>query len=153
MSLSAWRLVRAEQADRAFDGEGARLYGGRWNPPGVPTIYAAGSRALAALEVLVHLPRALRSGAFVLHRIEFDEQAVEVLDPATLPADWSVYPPPSSNQAAGRAWLARADRPVLSVPSVLIPEESNFLLNPRHPAFAALQPQRERFFFFDPRLG
>jgi RES domain-containing protein len=153
MSLAAWRLVRAEQADRAFDGEGARLYGGRWNPPGMPTVYAAGSRALAALEVLTHLPRALRTSAFVLHRIEFDEQAVEVLDPATLPADWSVYPPPSSSQNAGRTWLARAARPILRVPSVLIPEESNFLFNPRHPAFTALRPQRERFFFFDPRLG
>lgn len=153
MSLAAWRLVRSELAERAFDGEGARLFGGRWNPPGQPAIYTAGSRALAALEVLTHLPRTLRTSAFVLYRVEFEEQAVEAVDPAALAPDWSAYPPPVSNQELGLAWLQRAGRLVLRVPSVLIPEESNFLFNPRHPLFGRLRPERERFFFFDPRLG
>lgn len=153
MSLAAWRLVRAELAEHAFDGEGARLFGGRWNPPGLPVIYAASSRSLAALEVLAHLPRTLRTNAFVLYRVEFAEQAVETLDPAALPPDWSQFPPPTSSQGAGHDWLKRTATPVLRVPSVLLPEEANFLFNPRHPAFVRLLPIRERFFFFDPRLG
>ncbi len=153
MKLAAWRLVRAELSERAFDGEGARLHGGRWNPPGLPAVYAAGSRALAALEVLVHLPRPLRSAAFTLHRIEFDDDAIDVLAPDELPGDWLQFPPPSSTQELGRRWLARAKRPVLRVPSVVLAEEENYLINPRHPAFAALPTRRERFFFFDPRLG
>ncbi len=153
MKLAAWRLVRAEMAERAFDGEGARLYGGRWNPPGVPAIYAAASRSLAALEVLAHLPKPLRSAAFSLHRIEFDSAEVETIPVEEAPGDWTQFPPPTSTQNLGRDWATRAERAVLCVPSVLLPEEANYLFNPRHPAFAALRPERERFFFFDPRLG
>ena len=153
MRISAWRLVRAELAGRAFDGEGARLYGGRWNPPGLPAVYTAGNRSLAALEVLVHLPKPLRAAAFALHRIEFDEAEVETLAAEALPGDWNLFPPPTSTQNTGRDWLLRGERAVLAVPSVLLPEERIYVLNPRHPAFATLRPERERFFFFDPRLG
>jgi RES domain-containing protein len=153
VKIAAWRLVRAEISDRAFDGEGARLYGGRWNPPGMAAVYAAGTRSLAALEVLVHLPKPLRAAAFTLHRIEFEESAVETIPAGEVPGDWTLFPPPASTQNAGRAWLARAERPVLRVPSVVLPEESNYVLSPRHPGFAALAQFRERFFFFDPRLG
>lgn len=153
MRIAAWRLVRAELAACAFDGEGARLHGGRWNPPGLPAIYAAGGRALAALEVLAHLPRPLRTAAFTLHRIEFEAAELETVAPADLPGDWTQFPPPAGTQRLGRDWLLRAERAVLCVPSVLLPEESNYILNPRHPAFARLRPERERFFFFDPRLG
>ena len=55
MSITAWRIVRARFADSAFDGEGARRYGGRWNSRGTRMVYTAGSQALAALEMLVHL--------------------------------------------------------------------------------------------------
>lgn len=153
MKIAAWRLVRAEMSDHAFDGEGARLYGGRWNPPGLPAIYAAGTRSLAALEVLAHLPKALRSTAFALHRIEFDDAEVEAAGAEDIPGDWTQFPPPASTQNRGRDWLERAERAVLRVPSVLLPEEPNFILNPRHRSFARLRLERERFFFFDPRLG
>ena len=153
MKRSAWRLVRAELGHQAFDGEGARRYGGRWNPPGWSAVYTASSRALAALEVLVHLPKPLRAVAFALHRIEFDESDVETLALAALPSDWTQFPPPTGTQKAGRAWLGRGERPVLAVPSVLLPEEINYILNPRHPAFPKLRAERERLFFFDPRLG
>ena len=153
MKRSAWRLVRAEWAGHAFDGEGARLYGGRWNPPGWSAIYTAGSRALAALEVLVHLPKPLRAAAFALHRIEFEEADVDTLAIAALPSDWTQFPPPAGTQEAGRAWLGRCERPVLAVPSVLLPEETNYIVNPRHPGFPKLRSEHERLFFFDPRLG
>ncbi len=153
MKIAAWRLVRAEMSDRAFDGEGARLYGGRWNPPGLPAIYTAGTRSLAALEVLVHLPKPLRATAFAIHRIEFDASQVESLPAGALPGDWAQFPPPASTQDLGRVWLARARQAVLRVPSVLLPEESNYIVNPRHPAFAKCATTGERIFFFDPRLG
>ncbi len=153
MKLAAWRLVRAELSGHAFDGEGARLHGGRWNPPGSPVVYAASSRALAALEVLAHLPRPLRAAAFTLHRVEFDAAAVEEAAKDELPVDWMQFPPSRGPQEVGHAWLQRAAHPVLRVPSVLLPEEANYLLNPRHPAFSALRTGQERLFFFDPRLG
>lgn len=153
MKLAAWRLVRAEISDRAFDGEGARLYGGRWNPPGLPAVYAAGTRSLAALEVLVHLPKPLRTAAFALHRIEFDNAEMQTLAQESVPGDWTLFPPPASTQNCGRDWLQRAERAVLCVPSVLLAEERNYIFNPRHPDFPKLRLTRERFFFFDPRLG
>ncbi|HQF39342.1 MAG TPA: RES family NAD+ phosphorylase [Opitutaceae bacterium] len=153
MRISAWRLVRAELATHAFEGEGARLYGGRWNPPGWSAVYAASNRALAVLEVLAHLPKPLRNAAFALHRVEFDETELETLGADTLPGDWTQFPPAAGTQEAGRRWLERGERAVLAVPSVLLPEERNFVFNPRHPAFAQLRPHRERLFFFDPRLG
>lgn len=152
MRRAVWRLVRAELAKRAIDGEGARIPGGRWNPPGSPAVHAAGSRALAAPEELAHLPQPLRSAAFTLHRIEFATAAVEDLAADELPGDWTQFPPPRSTQTIGRLGLARASHPVLRVPSVLLPEEDNYLFNPHHPAFAALPVERERFFFLAPRL-
>ena len=105
------------------------------------------------LEVLAHLPKPLRNAAFALHRVEFDETELETLGADTLPGDWTQFPPAAGTQEAGRRWLERGERAVLAVPSVLLPEERNFVFNPRHPAFAQLRPHRERLFFFDPRLG
>jgi RES domain-containing protein len=153
VSLSAWRLVRAERVGDAFSGEGARLHGGRWNAPGLPVVYCAGNRSLAALEVLVHLPRAMRGAEFVLFRVEFEERHVMRLPSEQLPERWWVTPPPPKVQALGDDWLRAGRAPVLRVPSVLVPEEPNYLFNPGHATFASFAPVRERAFRFDPRLG
>ncbi len=152
MTLSAWRIVQERHAAEAFSGEGARLYGGRWNSPGIPMIYRAQSRALAALEMLVHLdsPRLLRS--FLLFEVTFDDAPVAAINPADLPANWRDEPVPPSTQAIGNAWVANAATPILRVPSVLIPQESNFLLNPRHPQMSKVQFRKPERFAFDPRL-
>jgi RES domain-containing protein len=134
--ITAWRIVKARHGANAFDGEGARLEGGRWNSPGSPMVYTAGSAALAALEMLVHLGRSATLPAYVLIACSFHEALVTRLDRMRLPTHWHSYPAPPELQLLGDAWLKSHASPVLEVPSAVIPTESNYLLNPRHREFS-----------------
>jgi RES domain-containing protein len=147
----AWRIVPERRAADAFGGEGARLYGGRFNLPGRAAVYASEHLSLAALELLVHL-RPLLPLPCVAFPVEWAGIAVETLPPKALPPDWRAEPAPYSAAALGDAWLRTGRGAVLAVPSVIVPEERNFLLNPAHPDFAALRVGRPRPFSFDPRL-
>jgi len=149
MKLRAWRIVKAKHAATAFSGEGARLYGGRWNSPGVSLVYTSGTKALAALESLVHLnPPVIFKYAAI--PIEFDTALVEKV--TALPADWNDMPAPPSTRAIGDLWAKQARSAVLELPSVIIPGESNFLLNPTHPDFKKIVIGKPEPFSFDPRL-
>lgn len=150
--LTAWRIVKARHAANAFDGEGARLEGGRWNAPGSPMVYTAGSAALAALEMLVHLGRGATLPAYVLIACSFDESLVSRLDRSRLPAHWRSYPAPPELQRLGDEWLKSGASPVLEVPSAVIPTEHNYLLNPRHQSFDSVVLAAPESFEFDLRL-
>jgi len=150
--LTAWRIVKAKRLSNAFDGEGARLFGGRWNSPGVPMVYLAGSRALAALEMAVHLDRSTLLASFALIECSFDESLVAGLASSALPSDWKTSPPPLALATLGDTWVKEAKTAILAVPSAVIEEELNFLLNPGHPDFAKVKISTPRRFDFDPRL-
>jgi RES domain-containing protein len=137
----AWRLCRDPYAD--LSGDGARLYGGRWNSPGHALVYAASTAALAVLEVRVHLdlPPDLLPEDYALLTIDLDGLAVE--DPR--------HPSPDA-RAFGDRWLAEGRTPVLRVPSTIVPESANLLLNPRHPDAGAARIVGQRRFAFDMRL-
>jgi len=150
--LSSWRITKQKHANSAFTGEGARLYGGRWNTPGTAMVYTAQSQALAVLEILVHLDRAEILKAYVLMEVSFDAGLVEELDPAALPQNWKEDSAPAEVKALGDAWVANATSAVLRVPSVIVPGESNFLLNPNHPGFRKLKFGPPTPYQFDPRL-
>ena len=92
--MKAYRLVKAKRAVEAFNGEGARLYGGRWNAVGAPMVYAAQSRALAAMETLVHTAGADRRIQYVMYEIEIPDGLVVTFDRKKLPADWRSLTPP-----------------------------------------------------------
>jgi RES domain-containing protein len=145
----AWRIVKASHAKNAFTGEGAAKVGGRWNSRGVPVVYASATQSLAALEILVHInpPVALRFRAF---RIEIPDSAVEILK--GLPPDWRSKPPPRSTRTLGDRWVREGRSAVLAVPSVLIPDEWNYLLNPAHPKIREIDVSPARDFALDPRL-
>jgi RES domain-containing protein len=148
----AWRLVKAKHAAAAFDGEGARRYGGRWNSPGRPAVYAASSLSLAALEVLVHLEDAGTLSAYCSFRIEFEEGWVERIGAESLPEDWAGDPVPVSTQRIGDAWLLGGTGLLLEVPSAIIRSETTFLLNPAHADFLRLRIEGPEPFHWDPRL-
>lgn len=147
-----WRIVKSRHAGGAFDGEGARRTGGRWNGKGVAVVYTAESASLALLEVLVHVgtPSLLRS--YSLIAAEVDEELVERLGEADLPAAWRASPPPPALQLLGDEWVARSRSAVLAVPSVVVPWETNYLLNPAHPDFHRLLVDRPRRLDLDERL-
>ena len=149
-----WRIVQSRYRDHAFDGEGARLYGGRWNPPGFAVIYTAESIALAILEILVHLEREEQLKTYEIASATFPDSAVEELDLERLPSRWRKSPAPTTLQRLGSAWLTDGASPVLRVPSVITGErESNYLLNPSHPDFSNLELSEPESFWIDPRLG
>ncbi len=116
-------------------------------------VYTAQSRALAALEMLAHLDTPKLLPSYLLFEAVFDGSWAAELAPDGLPADWRDDPAPASTQAVGDLWVAGAASPILRVPSVLIPEETNFLLNPRHPDFPRLQIGEPAGFAFDRRLA
>jgi RES domain-containing protein len=151
--VTAWRMVKGRHASSAFDGEGARRFGGRWNSPGTVAVYASESRALAMLEVLAGIGTVGVLASYVLIGVRFAESLVRILDPEALPEGWRAYPPPAAAQRVGDAWIRGATSPVLRVPSVLVPKESNYLLNPLHPDFGRLKIARPELVAIDPRLG
>jgi len=136
------RVVRiARAAHPVWSGTGAAMAGGRWNAVGVPVIYAASSRALAMLEVLVQGGDMAAPRDAVLAVIP-DDVAIEELAP--LAAGWREIDSPSA-MAAGTAWVVSGRTAVLRVPSVIVPEEANYLVNPAHPDAAPIAvslPQR-----------
>ena len=138
--MIAWRLCRRPHAD--LTGDGARIYGGRWNSPGRPVVYLAEHPALAVLEVRFHLdlPLELLPVDFVLMRVTLPKVA---LDASEAPAD---------TVAAGNSWLAEAHSATLRVASVLVPHSWNFLLNPRHSDAGQAHVDDVEPFRFDPRL-
>ncbi|UCD35344.1 MAG: RES family NAD+ phosphorylase [Nitrospiraceae bacterium] len=151
----AWRIVRKKRLADAFTGEGARLGGGRWNKAGIPAVYISETLSLAAIELFVHFTRKdLKLGRSLL--------AIPVEIPATLrqdelsmkelPPDWRTSPPPNSTKALGSAWAAKGNSAVLRVPSAIIPEEYNLVLNPRHPDFRKIKIGRPRSFSLDERM-
>jgi RES domain-containing protein len=148
---SAWRLTKTKFVGAAWDGEGAKQSGGRWNSVGVPVVYASGSLSLALVEILVHLPGGIVP-AYSAIPIEFDDSLVSVVARRLLPRNWRRQPPPKATQAIGDKWVAAARSAVLRVPSVVVPSESNYVLNPLHPDFRRVKIGAAVPFPFDPRL-
>lgn len=152
MTLDAYRLCERRHAlsGRAFRGEGARLAGGRWNPPGMAVVYAASSLSLASLEFLAHFESAEDVPELVCFRLSFEERLMTAVE--RLPADWRQVPAPISTQELGAEWLNRGRSAVLRVPSVIIPTEHNFVLNPAHPDYTQIRIGPAEPFSIDPRL-
>ncbi len=147
-----YRIVQAEWSATALDGEGARRYGGRWNLPGVAAVYVAESRALAALEILVHAPReALRLDWMVIE-LEIPDSQIERVPQSALPKNWQARPSSRDAQAFGASWLHLGENLALQLPSVVIPEECSLLINPFHRLMKELTPGMPQPFRFDSRL-
>lgn len=148
-----WRITKEKHAKAALSGEGARRYGGRWNSPGTPMIYAAQSQSLAILEILVHLDSTDLLMKYVLLGLEVDESFVRTVETAKLPQNWKDDPVPSDVQALGDAWAVGGESVILSVPSVLVPDESNYLINPNHVDFGRVRLRKATSYLFDQRFA
>lgn len=153
MTLTTWRITKRKHAREAFTGEGASQFGGRWNSPGTAIVYTAQSQSLAALEMLVHFdwPELLQK--YVLIAVEIDDALVAQFDPSRLPRNWRDDPPSPQVRAVGDEWALAGRSAVLRVPSALVPDEYNFLLNPNHSDFKKLRVGKPLSFRFDPRFG
>ncbi len=130
-----WRLVHGKYVHSAFSGDGARLAGGRWNSEGHAVVYTAGSLSLALLEIIVHLEFKEALKFYKAIPVEVPEVLLQSIDPTKLLEGWSKSPPQSSTQFIGNCWVEGEGSAVLKVPSAIIPNEFNYLLNPAHPEF------------------
>ncbi len=148
---TVWRFVKERHLKDAFSGEGPRLFGGRWNHKGYSVVYTSGSLALAVLEQFVHLSKSEAFLRFVYMRIDIpDSVRVEII--GDLPKNWRDEPPPNATKAIGSDWLKSSRSTILCVPSVIIPTEFNFVLNPAHPDFKKMTFSDHEVFTFDPRM-
>ena len=145
------RVYRICRSDRVkFDGEGARKAGGRWNHPGVRLVYTAQSESLALLETLVHLIERQMPTNHVCVPAEIPDELIEWLPDVDLPKDWRTNS--VSTAHIGSRWLESGRLPVLSVPSVVVPRERNYLIKPSDSRFAAIVIQDPLPTDFDPRF-
>ena len=149
--MRVWRIASA--AHSAFDGEGARRYGSRWTPRGVPAVFTSATLSLAALERFVNTDPDLELMNLVAIAVDIEANiAIETVPVGDCPPDWRTYPAPPGLAVIGERWLQESKSAILSVPSVVIPIERNFVLNPTHADFATLTINRSEPFSVDPRM-
>lgn len=156
MSRSVWRIAADTPEYTADDlsGEGARITGGRWNRIDVPALYTAESRALACLETFVHLKANSLPLNRYLVRIDIPDDiwaGAEQHAAGSLPVGWDAKPYGKVSLDFGSDWLAGGKSCLLIVPSAIIPEEWNIIINPKH--HARLTATKERLWLYDPRLA
>lgn len=157
MSQTLWRIAADTAAYPADDpsGAGAKATGGRWNEKDFALLYTSTTRALACLETVVHL----NTSGLPLNRY-----LVEVTIPhpvwtaaqreteATLPVGWDAEPASLTSIGFGTDWITRNSSALLVVPSVMVPEEFNVLVNPAHPAAAGIRCRKVRRWLYDARM-
>ena len=136
--LSVWRITTAAFARSAFSGEGARLYGGRWNPKGIPMVYTAANQSLALLEMLVQ-DQPLRARYVMIEARIASALTIDRVRLADLPPDWRDIGAREKLQVIGAEWARKQSAAVLAVPSAIVPAEANYLLNPLHPDFKRIK--------------
>lgn len=151
-SMLVYRLLQAAWQHESLSGQGAALYGGRWNPKGLSLLYTTESPALSLLEVLVHLnPKHIPE--YVLVTLEVPD-SIRVYQVADLPTDWratgSTRPLPSQTFLLN--WLREPDSLMVQVPSSVIPSMANYLINPHHALFSDCRIIRSEPFDLDQRL-
>lgn len=147
--MRCWRLCRAPFWQPT--GLGARLYGGRWNRRGEAMVYAAEHLSLAVLEVLVHLQPEESCEDFVAVALDVPDELVETLLVSSLPSNWRDLAGGHLVEF-GSTWLNQQRSTALRAPSVVVPVESNVLLNPAHPGFSRVVVHPPEPFAFDRRL-
>ena len=151
--MRVWRICRRPYAVDLLAGRGGLLTSGRWHTRGRHVVYTSGSVALAALEVLVHVDKA----ALPLDLLQLEINAPDSLrimriEVDELPPSWKSHPALPTLQRRGDDWLKQGSTSVLQVPSAVIPDEFNFLLNPQHDEARSIQVTSSRDFSYDPRL-
>lgn len=151
--MQAWRVTPAKHAATAFSGEGARQYGGRWNSVGTPVVYCSAHLSLAVLETLVHIDQSKLGNRYVYFWVDIpDNLPTQSVAPEQLPLDWQNEPAPFSLADIGDNWVMQGKTVILVVPSAILPQENNIILNPNHQDFVNIQISLPKPLILDPRF-
>ena len=149
------KLYRISTSEHIADlsGTGAKIYGGRWNHPGYPVVYCSTSRSLAALEFLVHVPMDLAPADLSIVEINVKGAvSKEIVNENSLPENWREYPAPDLLAAIGTNWIKQKSSLLLQIPSAVMEQEFNILVNPLHKEIGKVNIAKTENFSFDPRL-
>jgi RES domain-containing protein len=150
--MRLWRICRVIHSAGAFSGEGARLFGGRWNSQGVRVVYTSPSLALAAVETFIHLEPNLRPDDLVsIEAVLPNDASIERLDLDFLPRKWRALEYDALRKLCD-GWILAGKTVALNVPSAAIRGEWNVLLNPAHSDFRRLKIEKPKPFEFDLRM-
>jgi RES domain-containing protein len=147
--LTIYRVCTSRHPENA--GEGSRLYGGRWNHKGTAVLYCAATVSLCELEILANSAK-LPVDRMLIRAEVPDSLPVLTIRDADLPPDWNDLAAPLSTKDIGTNWVLAKTTTILSVPSVVVPQERNFILNPAHPDFRKIRFSAPEPLEFDPRL-
>ena len=150
--IIGWRIAKQKHARSAFSGEGARIFEGRWNSAGARMVYCSEHLSLAALEILVHTQPVTIRDKFRVFRVSWDEKMMTTIDLKKLPNGWNAQPPSLISKKIGDEWVHSDRFAVLAVPSVIVPLEKTFLLNPKHRDFGKIKIKDSGSFVLDQRL-
>src|SRR5438132_13131093 len=150
--IVGWRIVKEKHAASAFSGEGARSSEGPWKSTGVRRVSCSEHVSLRALEILVHTQPSTIRDKFRVFRVSWDGKMMITIDLKKLPKGWNAQPPDSISKEVGDNWVRLGHSVVLAVPSVIVPAERTFLLNPKHQDFGKITIKDSGSFYLDPRL-
>lgn len=134
--MTVYRICGSQYLNN--DGEGARLYGGRWNHKGTPLLYCGSTISLCALEVLANTKNLPANMVSIAAEIP-DRNHMPAYTEADLPTDWNAPAPPVLTKDLGTTWAKTENIASISVPSAIVPDERNYLVNPLHADFALIQ--------------
>lgn len=147
--MIVYRLAK-EKYKNDLSGKGAEIAGGRWNSAGHAMLYTSESRALCTAEIAVHSPLGILPKDYYLVSIEIpDSIDIKGVTAAQLPGDWTLVPHAVSTQLIGDKFLKEGKYAVMKVPSVVVPGDYNYLVNPLHDAFAKVKVKKTEQLSFD----
>jgi len=149
--MQVYRIAKQKYIND-LTGIGAKTVGGRWNPKGVAVLYTSTTAALSALEVLAHLPAAYFPDDMAIATIELPDDLVTIIDISELPDSWKDIPVPIEIQSLAMKWLTEEEYLGIKVPSIIVPNEYNLIINPLHPQFNTVKLISIKPFNFDARL-
>ena len=145
--------ISKEKYINDLSGNGARIYGGRWNHKGSNVIYTSESRALASFEYLAHVPLSMIPNDLCIATIEINTKVTaKIISVNSLPANWKEFPAPNHLAAIGSKWIVENVSLVLQVPSVLVEDEYNILINPSHSDIKYAKIKNVKKYAFDKRI-
>ena len=148
-----YRVLRQKYSRTPFDGEGAQRYGGRWSSPGIRLSYTSEHQSLALLEYFVHLDKEDPPSDLVVAIAKVpDDVSREQVEIGHLPAGWRAPAAPPELSRVGDEFVRKGENCLLLVPSVLVPSENNWLINPAHPEFTQIEIRKPESLAYDPRM-
>lgn len=150
--MTVFRLYKGKHKND-LSGKGAEISGGRWNSKGVAMVYTSDSRALCMAEIAVHAPLGIIPNDYWIMEIEIpDNIKIQDVDPSSLSNDWKNFPHPHSTQVIGDKFISEGNFLVLKVPSAVVQDDFNYLVNPGHKSFSKILVKSTELFEFDERL-